>query len=177
MCHVISNPVGYFHQLKHDPIILKPLLFVIILQVILSFLNFNIEGEPDVGVAGWLLMSVFAGVSNVILLLLTALLFRFFLYLLKNKTDYKRTLSVIVHAMIVLVVGMLISVILSYLFGGQMHYYTSPLFLFEKGDFLYNLSVGLDIFTVWMFILMGLGLKIVSGISSKKAFVFIFVLY
>src|SRR5699024_4806741 len=97
--------------------------------------------------------------------------------LLKNKTDYKRTLSVIVHAMIVLVVGMLISVILSYLFGGPMHYYTSPLFLFEKGDFLYNLSVGLDIFTVWMFILMGLGLKIVSGISSKKAFVFIFVLY
>lgn len=177
MFEVIYNPVNYFHKLKNNPIILKPLLFVIFLQVILSYLNFNIEKEPDIGQAGWLLMSLFAGVSNTILLLLTALLFLFFLYLVKNKIRYKVVLSVVVHVMIILVMGMAVSVILSSLFGGPMHYYTSPLMLFEEDDFLYNLSTGLDIFTVWMFIAMGTGLKIVSGITGKKAFAFVFILY
>lgn len=104
-----------------------------------------------------------------VLLLLTALLFRFLLYLLKNNTEYKKLFSIVIHAAVITVVGMCVNTLLTYTFGGAMHTYTSPAIIFEEGSFLYTLSVGLDIFSIWTSIIMGIGLKVVAEISNSKA--------
>lgn len=166
---IITNPINHFRQLKVNPIILKPLLIVIALQIILIYLNLYITNKQESGNVDLLLKSLVAGGANVVLLLLTALLFRFLLYLLKNNTEYKKLFSIVIHAAVITVVGMCVNTLLTYTFGGAMHTYTSPAIIFEEGSFLYTLSVGLDIFSIWTFIIMGIGLKVVAEISNSKA--------
>ena len=166
---IITNPINHFRQLKVNSIILKPLLIVIALQIILIYLNLYITNKQESGNVDLLLKSLVAGGANVVLLLLTALLFRFLLYLLKNNTEYKKLFSIVIHAAVITVVGMCVNTLLTYTFGGAMHTYTSPAIIFEEGSFLYTLSVGLDIFSIWTSIIMGIGLKVVAEISNSKA--------
>lgn len=58
---IITNPINHFRQLKVNPIILKPLLIVIALQIILIYLNLYITNKQESGNVDLLLKSLVAG--------------------------------------------------------------------------------------------------------------------
>ncbi len=135
----------------------------------------NIEASKEYGVA-W------QGVAKGLGLLTAFHAFKLFglalvvwlaLHLYATKVAYKSILALCSFVYLVVIPETLLSIPLVVARGTRAVYLGAAAFLPPdiKGSPLFNLCSEVEIFSVWMAVLLGIGLPIVAGISPKKAWI------
>ncbi|EEM44156.1 Yip1 family protein [Bacillus cereus] len=109
--------------------------------------------------------------------LFIAAIYKIFMMFLGNDTPYKTLLNIVVYTNIVFIIGGLVNIILSLIFGTGMTQYTSLGLLFTEGTFAYGIGNTIEVFYVWNLVLIWLGLHITAGLSKVKASIPIIILF
>jgi len=184
---IITSPKKQFIRMKEKSPILLPLVLIMILLlvsgVLVSYTGLNnpdlqaINADSDLKVPNAVLFGLGAGgslLSGTIGLLINAAFYKACMAVMKNKTSYKKLLVVVIYSTIISLVGLLINSILAIITNGYDVTYTSlaPLFNQDKG-ILYSILQKFDIFNVWYYVVLGLGLNIVGGLGKSKTILLI----
>jgi len=184
---IITSPKKQFIRMKEKSPILLPLVLIMILLLVsgglVSYTGLNnpdlqaINGDSDLKVPNAVLFGLGAGgslLSGTIGLLINAAFYKVCMAVMKNKTSYKKLLAVVIYSTIISLVGLLINSILAIITNGYDVTYTSlaPLFNQDKG-ILYSILQKFDIFNVWYYVVLGLGLNIVGGLGKSKTILLI----
>ncbi|MBU4642154.1 Yip1 family protein [Bacillus toyonensis] len=109
--------------------------------------------------------------------LFVAAIYKVFMMFFGNDTSYKKLLTIVVYANIILIIGGLINGIIALILDGGATQYTSLGPLFDQGSLAYGIGNTIEIFYVWNLVLIWLGLHITAGLSKGKASIPIIVLF
>lgn len=96
----------------------------------------------------------------------------------KGQGKYKQYLSVSGHTYLIAVLALIVSCIASF-FTGSLVLDTSLAAFFPKlkGEYLYGIFKGIDLFMIWMIIVAGIGVNKISKVSYTKIYSVFFGLY
>ncbi|NIN01246.1 MAG: hypothetical protein GTO24_25085 [candidate division Zixibacteria bacterium] len=126
----------------------------------------------------WQLAIAPAG-SLIALVIVSAVLFFVFNVLMGGDSTFRRAFSVYCYSALVAIPSMIVKfpLIMS---KGNLNVQTSLALLLSadaKDTFLYSVLSSFDIFTVWQVILVSMGLGVMYGYTTKKAFTAVFILW
>ncbi|MDY7964752.1 Yip1 family protein [Bacillus thuringiensis] len=190
---MITSPGVQFERMKTKKKVWGMFLFVALLQGLLGGLSAYVRHtspemlkmKKELGeMAGQssLTTEVISGIGSsfagaMLGTLFIAAIYKMFMMFFGNDTPYKTLLNIVVYTNVVLIIGGLINIILSLIFGTGMTQYTSLGLLFKEGTFAYGIGNTIEIFYVWNLILIWLGLHITAGLSKVKASIPIIILF
>lgn len=145
-----------------------------------TYANMNIEmtaQQMEQAVKFSQYIALFGGpVSAVIMLLLEALVVWGIVKILKGEGRYKQFLSILGYANVISALST-ITLILVVRFTGTFTdvSYTSVASLLPnmKGSFLFGFAKLIEVFTIWMFVVMAIGINTISRLSKKKVFIIV----
>ena len=124
---------------------------------------------------------IYGGVSSLVGTMIGALaiaaIYKVFMMFYGNDTSYKKLVTIIVYANIVVVIGGLINGVIALILGAGPTAYTSLGPLFEQGSLAYGIGNTIEVFYLWNIVLIWLGLQVTAGLSKVKAAVPIIVLF
>ncbi len=111
-----------------------------------------------------------------VVFLLTALLYYIIMRIMGGEGKFKAYLSVVVHAGIISVLYTLMLTAISY-YTGSLHQtaaLTSLASLVSPEDvdpYVYGFLAGIDVFTIWRYVLMAIGFTAVSKLKKKHVYI------
>lgn len=126
-----------------------------------------------IGVAGGLIGT---SITSLVIWLVTALAFFLLVKAFKGEGTFKQYLSVIGYSYIINALYLAISLLVSF-FTDSLFFDSSVAGIVDifapdlKGKFLYGFLRGLDLFGIWQYIVMGLGVAVVGKIGTKRVWV------
>ncbi len=195
---IIFSPSKVMQSLDQKPRVLFGLLLTAITPVIMilltlpmymeysrkllevTYANMNIEMnaeqmEQAVNISQY--SALFGGpVAAVVMLLLEALVVWGIVKVLKGKGSFKQYLSVLGYTNVIAVLST-ITLILVVRFTGTYTdvSYTSLASLLPnmKGSFLFGFAKIIEVFTIWQYVVIGIGISTVSKLSNKKVFILV----
>ncbi|MEC3612381.1 Yip1 family protein [Bacillus velezensis] len=192
---VITSPVVQFKRLKEKPVIGIPLLIVIILIAagsILRGLGMNYEevlnsssldGLTDDQIEmtktfakfGTMFGGIFGGI---IALFIVPLIYWLCVKISGGVTTYKKMLSLSLFTAFITNIGLVINGLVTYFTGaGSLYAVTSLASVIPAGGGVAVFLSAFDIFSIWSYILLALGLRYTGGISKKAAWTSAIVLF
>ncbi len=125
------------------------------------------------------LFQVFGYIGTIVMpfviLFLLSLVYLVIFKIMKTDFEYVKLLNVIGLSMIVTAIGSIVAIVLSIIVGDFTN--LSPgLILNESmvGKGLYSFLSKLDVFTIWFFVLMAIGLSKITKIELKKSYIIVF---
>ncbi|MCL2146180.1 MAG: YIP1 family protein [Synergistaceae bacterium] len=104
-----------------------------------------------------------------------ALLFHIFVKLFKGKGEYRQHFSLISHMFIVLIFGVLFNNTLIIFTGNTNGFLALSYFLYEKPEyfnFLYWITTTINIFSLWITVIIYFGIKKINEFSASKSIAF-----
>lgn len=109
-------------------------------------------------------------VGSFIVLLLLSVIYLIALKIMKAETDFSNILNVVGLALLIGAIGNLISIVISIL-KGNMTTIGPSLFMSESsvGEKMYALLTKIDLFSIWFYAVITIGLSKVGKISTGKA--------
>jgi hypothetical protein len=152
----------------------------------LSSKKFNIEVTPELVEKTVSSQSVITLISTpvgslFVWLMFTAILFGI-LKIFKGEGKFKQFMSVAGYAYIISALYLLITLIVSY-FSGSLHI-TMPLTSMAnllpaslEGSFVYGFVKPIDIFSIWYYVVVGIGVVEATKLSKVKVYTVIFAMY
>ncbi|MFD3446596.1 YIP1 family protein [Microbacteriaceae bacterium 4G12] len=193
---MIMSPTVQFERMRTKAPIGLPLILMMVIMSALfglffyQFVNADFMaqmdeamkgGAPEIGAFRGVMagVGVFMGLIVVpIGFLIAALLYKIVMVIMGNDTSYKTLLSFVIFMSMITAVQFLVNNILIAILGSNgTASYTSLASLFPKGGALAGVAQVFDLFYLWYFAVMAIGLPIVTGISKKKSYIFVGVLF
>lgn len=183
---VITSPTLQFTRMKGKAPIGLPLIYMMILFALTGAIgayiasdssilkNTGAEVPKSLILTGGILGTIVTGILG---FLIAALFYKICMIIMGNDTSYKTLLSVVIHASIISVVGGVINAIINLAIGtDKVMSYTSlaPLF---SGKGLHAIAESFDIFHIWYYIVLGIGLHVVAGVSKNKVITLIVIMF
>ena len=102
--------------------------------------------------------------------------------LFKGQGSFKQMLSVTGYAYTIMLVYYIISIIVSF-FSGQLMFDNSLANISNifapdmKGTFIYGILRGIDLFSIWYYTVMAIGVYAVTGLSKAKSYSIVYAIY
>lgn len=201
---VIFSPGAVMESLRAKPRVLFPVILMIVASLAFLAVNFDMYREylteNLMNVYDTMNMEMteeqlesFAKVSAVISLVTmpvgilavwlagTAILFGI-IKIFKGEGTFKQFLSVTGYAYVIMVLSYIVTSIIAYftgIFNMELNA-TSLASLFStdmRGTFIYGVLNAIELFSIWYYIVIGIGVAIVSKLTKKKTYLIIGVLY
>ena len=91
--------------------------------------------------------------------------------------NYKETFPIIIYASFVLKLGMLLNGLIAFSLGGYELSYTGLGAIATDNMALHAIAQRIDIFNIWYYVLLGIGLKTITNLNENKLVTLIIVLF
>ncbi|WP_273702721.1 Yip1 family protein [Thermoanaerobacter sp. A7A] len=98
--------------------------------------------------------------------------------LFKGQGNFKQYLSITGYAYTITLLYLFLSLIVSF-FSGELTINSSLTLLAQslKGSYIYGVMRGIDLFTIWYYVVIAIGVGLVSNISKTKAYAVVALVY
>lgn len=187
---IISSPAIQFERMKEKAPIGLPMVMMIVLMaiggVLVSYLRLNnplikeinATAEMKIPLALTLSMgAIGAGFGGVISFFIVAAFYKICMVFMGNDTPYKKLLSLTIYSSIISAVGLFLNGIIALVAGGYETTYTSLAPLVGENVTLKSIAGQFDVFNIWYYVVIAIGLQIVAGLSKNKAIVLVVILF
>ncbi|MCR4434580.1 MAG: Yip1 family protein [Clostridiales bacterium] len=201
---VITSPAETMKDLAGKPRILFPLLanalgvvglYLVRFPLYQDFLRRTMEMggaqsntpmSPEQIEAGVKMASTFGliatPITSLIMLVVASAIIFGAAKLLKGQGSFKQTMSVIGYSYVVTLLYLVLCAVTSFITGNLMLDASlanlTNLFLPDlRGSFAYGIIRGIDLFSIWYYIVMGIGIAEVNKFSKTKAYSIVAVIY
>ncbi|MBO1581726.1 YIP1 family protein [Bacillus sp. XF8] len=187
---MITSPTLQFQRMRtHKPIIL-PLIIILLLTIITSALisyvtlnnpaikqmNSNSAFQIPTHIT-FLTTFGFAAVSGIISVFCAPIFYKNIMIFFGVDTTYKELLCVTLYSVFIMKLGMLLNGTISILLGNYQISYTSLAPLLTDNLILHAMAQRVDVFAIWYYIVLGIGLYVLTGLHKKKVIVLVIVLF
>jgi hypothetical protein len=186
---MITSPAVQFERMRGKTPIAMPLIILLLITAIsgalASYISLNnpeisealAEAEFKVPIAVTLGMgAVGALFGGAVVYFLSAAFYKVCMVLLGNDTTYRQLLGIVIYSSIISALGVLINIGIALAIGGYEPTYTSLAPLFSDRT-LHAIAANFDIFNIWSYFVIGLGLNKVAGLSKTKATILVAVIF
>lgn len=188
---VITSPSLQFERMKEKAPIGMPLVIMMLLMAItgalVAYISLNnpllknSELMPtDFKIPVGLTVATGAGgalVGGTIMFFIVAAFYKVCMIIMGNDTTYKKILVIVIYANIISSIGLLANALIAVILGGYEATYTSLAPLFTDNQKLHTIATNFDIFKIWYYIVLGLGLHITAGLSKNKAITLVLIIF
>ena len=183
---MITSPSVQFERMKEKAPIGLPLVVMILLLAVIgalvSYLSLNNplmkELDVEIPVAFTVGMGVVSGIfGGVATFFIAAGFYKLIMVFMKNDTPYMKLVAVVIYSSIITALGTLINAVIAFALGGYEVTYTSLAPLFSDSAILKAIATNFEIFRIWYYVVLALGLQIVAGISKKSAIMLVVFLF
>lgn len=128
-----------------------------------AFFMITSYGGPLIGVFFWLFFS--------------GMLFMLLLKILKGVSTFENILNVIGLAFLISAVGKILEIVLSVVMGDMVNISLALLFKEESvGSFTYNLLAFFDVFKIWFYIVVSIGIAKIGKVKTQSVVIPVFAL-
>lgn len=116
--------------------------------------------------------SYFSPILILLMILFNAIVFFVLFKILGGVGSFGKTFAAVVYAYFIKILGTIVLSV-SVLITGNIYEYNSPglLMINDKTSYLFNIINQLDIFNIWYYIVLALGLCIIHKVSTKKGLI------
>lgn len=183
---MLTSPSEQFERMKGKVKIAVPMILLIIVSALLIGViayfqtkspEFTQNLAPGVTPEMASTASIFVMISGVIAGIVSMLvayfggaaIYKIIAMITGSDITYSKILAITVYASVIGLVGTLVNVLLMTVLGGTEPSYTSLAPLFQKGSVMYALGGALNIFSIWQYIVIALGLQVAGDIPKNKA--------
>ncbi|MDQ2087567.1 YIP1 family protein [Herbivorax sp. ANBcel31] len=198
---VFVSPGKVMKSLVENPKVLLPIILIIIVPVITILLNYPAfrdalmmlteaelaelgeEFTPEMmGVFAVILAITLEAVSLPIYVLIGSLILWGILKIFQGKGRFKQYLSVVSHALLIYLLMYVVNLLVSYT-SGEFDIYSSITSLGTvlpeslNGTFIYGMLSNVEVFDVWSYCVIGIGVSEVSCLSKAKSYSIVAALY
>jgi hypothetical protein len=187
---MITSPGIQFERMKEKTPIGLTIFFMFVLMAIGGALasyislnnpvikNINSTAGMQIPVSLTIGMgAVGAGVGGLISFFIIAAFYKLCMIFMGNDTPYKKLLGVTVYSSIISSIGLFVNGIIAILLGGYETTYTSLAPLVGDNPTLKAIAGQFDIFDIWYYVVIMIGMQIVAGLSRNKAIVLVVILF
>ena len=115
--------------------------------------------------------------------LVGALILTLFIKIFKGTGSIKTYFSITGYANVILVLSTVVTIVIALVTGQYSRDAVSVTSLASFLDpekvsvFLYTLASGIELFTIWMYAIIGIGVSCASGFSKQKSLAIVFTIY
>ncbi len=196
---IFVNPVKVFKDIKNNPKILMPFIFVSILTIIVAYISMPLteltqeklsmltlerygvdlmqEQDTSGAISRWSILLAPVGV------LVGWLIGSFFLWImckiLRGKANMKQVLSLNIHVMMLTTIGTLIAAPFGLFLNTDVSVFSLAI-LFPNGtmeSFGYNMLYTLNLLGIWGTIITAMGLAVINEFSNTKGYIASIIIY
>lgn len=186
---MITSPAIQFERMGDKaPIALSMifmLLFMGILGAVNSYISLNnpILKDSEVMAGFEVPLSVTLGMGagggvlvGAIAIFISAAFYKVCMMILGNDTSYRKLLGIVVYSCIISALGLFVNLAIALAMGGYEPNYTSlaPL---VSNKMAHAIAANFEIFNIWYYVVMAMGLNIVAGLSKNKAVVLVVIIF
>ncbi|PFM94398.1 hypothetical protein COJ53_00275 [Bacillus cereus] len=190
---MITSPGLQFERMKTSEKVWGMFFFVALLQGLVGSLNAYvtytspemIKMKKELGaladqsslVSNVISGTIWGAVGAMLVTFVIAAIYKVFMMFYGNDTSYKKIVTIIVYANIVVIIGGLINGVIALILGAGPTAYTSLGPLFDQGSLAYGIGNTIELFYLWNVVLIWLGLQITAGLSKVQAAIPIIILF
>ncbi len=194
---IITSPAEVMKDLSEKPRILFPILVAALGTLIFYLLRLDLFKEFSTHVVelgleqsnqamtpqqveaaksmGWWITLIATPFTGLFQWFISATVMFGLAKLLKGEGKYKQYLSVVGYSSVVIVLSLLITFAVSFftnsiMLDSSLANLTNLFAPGLKGSFLYGIIRGIDLFIVWQYCVIGIGIAVVSKLSKAKAY-------
>ena len=186
------NPVAEIRLINKNPLIIKPLLTILFVQVLLiSIVSYVLTDNSQVNaivndlqttpqrlkvVISFLsgLISVF---NSLFIIILIAIFFKICSIFFQKDVLFKKIFSLIVFTQVSSIVGICLNFLIAIMLDTDFKLYTNLAFLFEEDTVIYNVFASIDLFYILNFVFIGLGMCIIVELTKKQTILLMLILF
>ncbi len=185
---IITSPSIQFARMKEKAPIGIPLVIMIVLMAItgsmVAYLGLrnpiikDLPAEIKIPVGVTLGMGIVGAVfGGVIMFFIVAAFYKLCMVIMSNDTPYMKLFAVVLYSSLISSIGVLINGLISLAVGGFDVSYTSLAPLVGDNQMLKLIAANFDIFHIWYYVVLAIGLRIVAGLSKNKAIVLVVIVF
>ncbi|HDR8171653.1 MULTISPECIES: Yip1 family protein [Bacillus] len=190
---MITSPGLQFERMKMSEKVWGMFFFVALLQGLVGSLNAYVtytspemmKMQKELGaladqsslVSNVISGTIWGAVGAMLVTFVIAAIYKVFMMFYGNDTSYKKIVTIIVYANIVVIIGGLINGVIALILGAGPTAYTSLGPLFDQGSLAYGIGNTIELFYLWNLVLIWLGLQITAGLSKVQAAIPIIILF
>ncbi|PFW83025.1 hypothetical protein COL27_15180 [Bacillus sp. AFS075960] len=190
---MITSPGLQFERMKMSEKVWGMFFFVALLQGLVGSLNAYvtytspemIKMQKELGaladqsslVSNVISGTIWGAVGAMLVTFVIAAIYKVFMMFYGNDNSYKKIVTIIVYANIVVIIGGLINGVIALILGAGPTAYTSLGPLFDQGSLAYGIGNTIELFYLWNLVLIWLGLQITAGLSKVQAAIPIIILF
>jgi hypothetical protein len=187
---MIPSPGIQFERMKESSPIGLPIVLMIVLMAIggalVAYLSLNnpiiknINATPEMKIPVGFTVgmgALGAGLGGTISFFIIAAFYKLCMIFMGNDTPYKKLLSITIYSSIISAIGLLVNGLIGIILGGYETTYTSLAPLVGDNKMLQAIAGRFDIFSIWYYVVIAIGLQIVAGLSKNKAIVLVVILF
>ncbi|KEK21637.1 Yip1 family protein [Bacillus gaemokensis] len=187
---MITSPTLQFQRMRTQKPILLPLIIILFLTIITSALFSYVTLNNPVlkqmnntsafqipTYISFLTTFGFAAVSGIISVFCAPIFYKNIMIFFGVDTTYKEVLCVTLYSIFIMKLGMLLNGTIAVLLGDYQISYTSLAPLLTDNLILYAMAQRVDVFAIWYYIVLGIGLYVLTGLHKKKIMILVIVLF
>ncbi|MFD0769225.1 Yip1 family protein [Bacillus sp. CGMCC 1.60114] len=183
---IIASPTVQFEKMKEKAPIGMPLVLMLLLMTVTGALGSYVgsndpilkSADIKIPIAFTVGMGAVGGLfGGAIMFFLTAAFYRICMVFMGNDTPYKKLLVIVIYSSIISSLGMLVNALIALALGGYEPTYTSLAPLMANNPTLHAIAQSFDIFKIWYYVVLALGLHIVAGLSKNKAITLVVIIF
>ena len=187
---MFTSPTLQFKRMKNQRNIFLPLALLIVFIIVSSALmSWNTLNNPALSmfhdkmgftVPKYITFFTTFGISTVsgiVALFFAPIFYKNIMIFFGVDITYKETFPIIIYASFVLRLGMILNGLIALSLGGYEISYTSLGTIATDNMVLHTIAQRIDIFNIWYYILLGIGLKTITNLNKDKLIPLIIVLF
>ncbi|HDR7586397.1 YIP1 family protein [Bacillus mycoides] len=187
---IFTSPTLQFKRMRNQRNIFLPLTLLILLIIISSALiSWNSLHNPALSmfhdktgftVPKYITFFTSFGISTVsviVAIFFAPIFYKNIMIFFGVDINYKETFPIIIYASFVLKLGMLLNGLIAFSLGGYELSYTGLGAIATDNMVLHAIAQRIDIFNIWYYVLLGIGLKTITNLNENKLVTLIIVLF
>ncbi|EOO21534.1 MULTISPECIES: Yip1 family protein [Bacillus] len=187
---IFTSPTLQFKRMKNQRNIFFPLALLIVLIIISSALmSWNTLNNPALSMfhdkTGFTVPKYItffttfgiSAVSGIIAILFAPIFYKNIMIFFGVDINYKETFPIIIYASFVLRLGMILNGLIAFSLSGYEISYTGLGAIATDNMILHTIAQRIDIFNIWYYVLLGIGLKTITNLNKDKLIPLIIVLF
>lgn len=188
---IMTHPKNQLYDIKEKPLMIKPLIVLAILTAISMILivqTIDVQADPMLSefktMKDWIDYYVFVSMNDIFFTIIGSLFFTLTQLIvakaMKLTVTFVQFMSMNLYLAIIPAVGVIINVLLSIIFNidtAATSTITSLQTIFNNDGILGDIFSSFDVFIIWQFIIMAIGLQLIGKIPRSSAWTFIVVLF
>lgn len=187
---MITSPSTQFKRMKENSAIGLPLVIMMLIMAITGALaayiglnnpvvkNLNNAASFKIPIGATIGFGAAGGlIGGAAMFFITAAIYKIFMVFFGNDTPYMKLVAIVIYSSIITSLGLLINAILALILGGYDTTYTSLVPLVGDNKILIAIAGNFDIFRIWYYVILAMGLNIAAGLSKNKSYTLVGLLF